>query len=137
VISIAIAGASSIEKITAIESGKGAVKNAKVNAEKNEVSNKIDFICGKAEDISEMFKYSDLYIVNPPREGLNNKVTRKILDIKPGFILYSSCKYQTMIRDLNLLSKDYIPIRIELFDMFPRTSHVESLVLLQHKKGDI
>lgn len=71
----------------------------------------------------------DLVIVNPPRRGIGKALSEFLNEMRPHFILYSSCNAVSMGKDLAHLSH-YQPIKIQLFDMFPNTSHYEVLVLL-------
>ena len=75
----------------------------------------------------------DLVIVNPPRRGIGKELSEFLNQIQPHFILYSSCNAVTMGKDLQHLTF-YKPLKIQLFDMFPQTSHYEVLVLLERKK---
>ena len=75
----------------------------------------------------------DLVIVNPPRRGIGKELSEFLNQIQPHFILYSSCNAMTMGKDLQHLTC-YKPLKIQLFDMFPQTSHYEVLVLLERKK---
>ena len=75
----------------------------------------------------------DLVIVNPPRRGIGKELSEFLNEMQSDFILYSSCNSVTMGKDLQYLTF-YKPLKIQLFDMFPQTSHYEVLVLLQRKK---
>ncbi|MGV6988795.1 23S rRNA (uracil(747)-C(5))-methyltransferase RlmC [Testudinibacter sp. P80/BLE/0925] len=70
-----------------------------------------------------------LVIVNPPRRGIGKPLAGFLNEFAPHFILYSSCNASSMAKDLALLT-DYRIIKIRLFDMFPHTAHLETLVLL-------
>lgn len=77
----------------------------------------------------------DLVLVNPPRRGIGPTLCDYLSEMRPPFIVYSSCNAETMARDLRMLP-DYHIQRIQLFDMFPHTAHYEVLVLLiRHDKG--
>lgn len=71
----------------------------------------------------------DLVIVNPPRRGIGKTLSEFLNEMRPHFILYSSCNAVTMGKDLQMLTH-YRPVKIQLFDMFPHTAHYEVLVLL-------
>lgn len=73
----------------------------------------------------------DLVLVNPPRRGIGQKLCEKLQQIAPAYLLYSSCNPQTLAADLLHLT-DYRVDKIQLFDMFPHTSHGEVLALLTH-----
>ena len=74
----------------------------------------------------------DVVIVNPPRRGLGGQLCRWLSKIAPERILYSSCNAETLARDLELL-EGYALRRVQLFDMFPHTSHYEVLAELTRK----
>jgi 23S rRNA (uracil747-C5)-methyltransferase len=72
----------------------------------------------------------DLVLLNPPRRGAGKSLIQYLESIKPHYILYSSCNLSSMADDLQLLS-GYQMMKVQLFDMFPHTSHMEVLVLLE------
>ena len=74
----------------------------------------------------------DLVIVNPPRRGIGQELAIFLNQLAPRFILYSSCNAVSMAKDLSSLTQ-YPMQKIQLFDMFPHTSHYEVLTLLQLK----
>lgn len=74
----------------------------------------------------------DLVLLNPPRRGAGKTLIQYLQTIKPNYVLYSSCNLISMAEDLRRLT-DYQMTKVQLFDMFPHTSHMEVLVLLQAK----
>lgn len=74
-------------------------------------------------------------IVDPPRAGMDKKVCAKILDVEPEKIIYLSCNPTTQARDVAILSQKYDIAYARGFNFFPRTPHIESLVVLQLRKG--
>lgn len=74
----------------------------------------------------------DLVIVNPPRRGIGKALSEFLNEMRPHFILYSSCNAVTMGKDLQHLTH-YQPKKIQLFDMFPNTAHYEVLMLLERR----
>lgn len=72
----------------------------------------------------------DLLVVNPPRRGLGAELCQTIIQLKPHWLLYSSCNPQSLAADLALLS-EYQLLQAQLFDFFPHTNHAEVLCLLQ------
>lgn len=76
----------------------------------------------------------DLVVVNPPRRGIGSLATQ-LEAVAPAYILYSSCHIDSLATDLARLPH-YRPIRAQVFDMFPQTTHSETLVLLErHSSG--
>lgn len=74
----------------------------------------------------------DLVLVNPPRRGIGTELCHYLNNVLPDYILYSSCNAETMVKDIALLAH-YRLIKVKLFDMFPHTPHMETLVLLQRQ----
>ncbi|MEX9868645.1 23S rRNA (uracil(747)-C(5))-methyltransferase RlmC [Providencia huaxiensis] len=71
-----------------------------------------------------------LILVNPPRRGIGKELCDYLTHVQPEYILYSSCNAQTMAQDLQLLT-GYHVCKVQLFDLFPHTSHYEVLTLLK------
>ena len=116
--------------LTGIEIVPQAVQDAKENAKINGLSN-AEFITGAAEDhITAEMKKADLAIVDPPRKGCDSQLITAIVAAKIPNLIYVSCHPATLARDLAKLKESYTIQAVDVFDMFPETSHVESLVLL-------
>ena len=127
--------APSIVKGLGIEINEEAIKEANRTATIQGFTN-LSFKSADAEKVGDEIKAfrPDVILVNPPRRGLG-KSCDLILDFKPKMIIYSSCNYETLASDLTRLSNDYTIERIQIFDMFPHTSHFETLVQLRVKAG--
>lgn len=122
------------KKVIGIEEVKSAVFDAKENMEINNIDN-VEFICGKVEFLLNKIEDKvDLIVVDPPRNGLHTNTITSILNIKPKTVIYVSCNPETLARDLKVLSCEYIVNEISLFDMFPNTHHVETVVSLSKGK---
>ena len=74
-------------------------------------------------------KHVDTVIVDPPRTGLDRDVISLLEEWKPERIIYISCNPVTASRDLALFSS-YYPIKAKVFDCYPGSSHVETVVLM-------
>ncbi len=126
--------ATKAKKVYGIEISKEAIKDAENNSRLNDITN-TEFIVGKAEE--EILKFNDkqidLMVVDPPRKGLDIKVIETIKQKKIKKIVYVSCDIATLARDLNLLESDYQIMDVTLFDMFPHTADVETVVSLHLK----
>lgn len=118
-----------------IESVEVAIENAKRNALINNIDN-VEFIVGKVEDvISDLLNDNVSSIVfDPPRKGIEEVVLRKVMEIEIKKIVYVSCNVATLARDLSILSEKYDIKKTTLVDMFPQTSAVEAVTLLELKK---
>lgn len=116
------------DSVFGIEINQSAIDDAIMNKKINHIRN-IDFKCSDASDINE--KDFDVVVVDPPRSGLSEKTINYLLDLKSNRIVYVSCDPVTLARDLKKLKEMYNIKDIKLFNMFPRTEHVESVCLLE------
>jgi 23S rRNA (uracil-5-)-methyltransferase RumA len=112
-----------------------AVEAARENADINKLGEKCKFISGDVlKHLDDIAKTPDIIIVDPPRDGLHPKVLEKIAASKPVMVIYVSCKPQSRARDLPLLAENgYRAEKLKIHDMFPRTAHVETVVLLRRR----
>lgn len=120
------------KKVTGIELNPSSVRDAKNNITLNNLNN----IAIKEGDVSKLLDAKNTYdaiIVDPPRSGLDKKTRQTLLQIKSKKLIYISCDPITLARDLNDLKEIYDIKDITLFDMFPNTYHVETVVLLSRK----
>ena len=128
--SLNIAGSTAL--VIGIDSNIEAVKHAKRNSALNGIIN-CQFIAGSCEKIIPAIKEPfDRIIVNPPRAGLKKEIIRDITNISPNLMVYVSCNPATLARDLKqFLGNGYRIVNVQPIDMFPQTSHIENIILLQ------
>ena len=145
------------KKAYGIEIVKEAVDAGNVLAKENGLLNKVENICAPCEEElpkligrlrGECAKIS--VVLDPPRKGCDRKVIEAILSAKPDKVVYVSCSPQTLARDLGLLTGTlyydgnelkkstenigvYVIEKVQPYDMFPQTKHVETLVCLTRK----
>ena len=117
-----------------------AVENARENARRNGAEN-VEFICADAAEAAEHFRRSgespDVIVVDPPRKGMSAAAVRECAAMSPERIVYVSCDPATLARDAKLFKEyGYSPAAATAVDMFPRTSHVETVMLLCQQKPD-
>ena len=135
-ISLAMAGKAG--RVIGAEIVPEAIEDAKANAARNGVSN-AEFFCGDAGEIAHKLAAEgvrpDVICVDPPRKGLAAQVTDLLADMAPERIVYVSCDPATLARDVKRLGeRGYAVKRAEAVDLFPRTQHVETVVLLNRKE---
>lgn len=124
-------------KVIGVEYVEEAVRDARINAEINQINNAV-FVAGDMKDvltddfILEQGK-PDVVITDPPRAGMYIDVINTLLKVLPLRIVYVSCNPATQARDIELLSGNYKVVDIQPIDMFPHTHHVENVVLLVKK----
>lgn len=123
-----------VKELIGVEIVEEAIEDAKINAGINDIKNS-RFICGDASYAAQKLKKEgirpDVVIVDPPRKGCDEKLLNTIKAMLPKRIVYVSCDSGTLARDLAILKTlGYHPQKITPVDMFPRTSHVETVVLM-------
>ena len=132
--------ASRARRVTGIE----LVPDAVAMAERNAVLNGVDncrFLSGEVRDFFRKrageAAAAQVVIVDPPRAGLHEDVTRALRLLQPRRIVYVSCNPATLARDLQILCQGgiYTLRRVQPVDMFPHTYHVETLALLDAVRG--
>ena len=134
---IGICASNKVKKVYGIEIVEEAIEAAKENAKLNNVDN-IEFIAGDVEVAFKKLLEDDkvkptAIIVDPPRRGLDNITINKILETEVKKLVYVSCNPATMVRDIKMLEEKYEVKEIQPVDMFPYTSSVECVALLELK----
>ena len=137
-ITLAMAGAAG--KVIGVEVVPQAVADARDNAVRNGITN-AEFFCGDAGQAALELEKSgvrpDVVVVDPPRKGLNADTIEALHRMSPRRIVYVSCDPATLARDVALLKeRGYTLKTAAAADLFPRCAHVETVVLLSHKKAD-
>ena len=125
-------------KIVGVEIVPQAVENAKENAALNSISN-AEFYCGDAGEVFGKLRKQgckpDIIVIDPPRKGCSAETIDVIAEAAPRKIVMISCNPATAARDAKLLAeKGYSTDKVCGVDMFPRTGHVECVVLLSKKQ---
>lgn len=144
---ITLALARHCKKVIGVDIVEDAILNARNNAEINDIKNvrfincdAIDAISSMNTDIldkdgaviypSENISQVDVLVIDPPRKGLES--IEEVININAKKIVYISCDPGSLARDVKLLTAEgYEAKRLKIFDMFPRTFHAESVLLLE------
>jgi 23S rRNA (uracil1939-C5)-methyltransferase len=137
---IGLSVARSARKLIGNDIVPSAVENARRNAQKNGVS-QAEYFCGDAAQVAQKLAtdglHPDVIITDPPRKGMDKTVLDALVTMAPERIVYVSCDPGTLARDLKYLaSQGYTPTHATAVDMFPRTHHVETVVLLTKAQND-
>ncbi len=133
---IGLSMARNAKSIIGVEIVKAAVADANENAHDNDIKN-ARFICGDAAEAAKRLRAegtpADVVILDPPRKGCEESLLKTVAqDFAPERVVYVSCDVATLARDTAILEKlgyklqEYTPV-----DLFPRTSHVETVALFQ------
>ncbi len=96
----------------------------------------IENICGRVEDeIGKIIKSDriDCVVLDPARDGCKKEVMMAICESNIGGVIYVSCNFSTLVRDLKLLQNYYDIETVKIFDMFPCTMNLETVVMLKRK----
>ena len=131
---ITLSMAAAAGKVIGVEVVPQAVEDAKDNARRNGIEN-AEFFCGDAGQAAlELEKQgikADVVVVDPPRKGLNADTIEALSRFAPRRIVYVSCDPATLARDVALLKEKGYRLKNALAaDLFPRCSHVESIVTM-------
>ncbi len=128
-------------KVCGVEVVPQAIEDAKSNALLNNIDN-VEFFIGAAEDVVPL-QYeksggrlkADVVTLDPPRKGCDEKLLQTVADMQPARIIYVSCDPATLARDLKYLcTKGYKVEKVQPVDMFCQSYHIETVVMLSHKK---
>ena len=127
-------------KVIGVELNADAVRDARNNAKANQIRN-IQFYQNDAgKFLVEMAGQGakvDVVLMDPPRSGSTEEFMNSVAQIGPERIVYVSCNPETLVRDLKYFKKKGYRVSKGVgVDMFPFTEHVETVVLLSHKKAD-
>ena len=137
-ITLAMAGAAG--KVIGVEVVPQAIEDARDNAQRNGIGN-AEFFCGDAGTAALALEAQgirpDVITVDPPRKGLNADTIEAITRMAPKRLVYVSCDPATLARDVALLKERGFRVEKAMAaDLFPRCSHVESIVLLSKLADD-
>ena len=127
-------------RVTGVELSRDAVRDAVSNAKRNQIKN-IQFYCEDAErfllDMAAKGEQADVVIMDPPRSGSTEAFMDAIARMGARRVVYVSCNPETLARDVRYMRKlGYVGKEAWGVDLFPFTRHVETGVLLSHKKPD-
>lgn len=128
-----ISASNHFKEIAGVEISASSIRWANVNAQINQVKN-IRFLVGEAESIFTDLKLppnQTSMIIDPPRKGCDESFLRQLIDWAPQRLVYVSCGPDTQARDLKVLCESAYRIeKIQPFDLFPQTRHIESVAIL-------
>ncbi|MBC2174023.1 23S rRNA (uracil(1939)-C(5))-methyltransferase RlmD [Listeria booriae] len=135
--SISLCLAKEAKHVYGVEIVPQAIEDARANAKLNKMDN-VTFAVGKAEEvIPDWFKQgikADVVVVDPPRKGCDDALLQTILKMKPKRVVYVSCNPATLARDMLVLTEGgYEAKMVQPVDMFPQTTHVECVTVLERK----
>ena len=134
---IGLIAAKSAGQVVGVEVNGDAVRDARVNAKRNNITN-AHFIEADAGNymvaLAEEGQHVDVVFMDPPRAGSDMPFLNSLITLAPKKVVYISCNPETQARDLRVLTKNgYRVTYIQPFDMFPHTQHIECVVCLDKK----
>lgn len=125
-------------RVLGVEVVAPAVAEARANAAANGIE-AAAFLCAAVEEKARQAwedERWDLVLVDPPRSGLHPRALEKLVALAPPRIAYVSCNPSTLARDAGaLVAAGFSPRRLRVFDLFPQTPHLESVLLLERSPG--
>lgn len=120
-----------VKEVLGIEIVENAILDAIKNKELNKCDN-VDFLCGDVKKlITTTNKKFDAVIIDPPRSGIDQASLDYVINTEIKKVIYIACDPNSLVRDLSKLLDNYQIIDMKVFDMFPYTYHVESVVVLE------
>ena len=134
---IGLVAAKRAKNVIGVELNPDAVRDARINAKENKITN-ARFYQGDAgefmENMAENGEHADVVFMDPPRTGSDKKFMTSVIKLNPSRIVYISCGPETLARDLEYLTKHGYDVRkIQPVDMFSFTDHCENICLLTKK----
>ena len=120
--------------LTMVEINESAVTEMRANISKLGREDSARAVLAPSEKALDFIESGANLIVDPPRAGMDKKVCAKILEAEPEKIIYLSCNPATQARDAAILSKKYDIIYSRGYNFFPRTPHIENLMVLELRK---
>lgn len=132
---IGIVASKHVKSVVGVELNKDAVRDAITNAKLNKIQNIRFFNEDAGKFMVKMAakgEKADAVIMDPPRSGSDERFLSSLVKLSPQKVIYVSCGPETMARDVKyLLNKGYRIKKVQPLDMFPHTSHVECITLLE------
>lgn len=129
--SIGLSLADEGQKLTLVEVDERCVTEARANAAQIKLDTEV--VLASSETALEHISSDATIILDPPRIGLHEKVVKELLEKKPKTVVYLSCNPATQARDVALLAESYTVSYAHGFNFFPRTPHIENLIVLTIK----
>ena len=130
---IGIIASDFVSNVIGVELNGDAVKDAIANSRLNKTDNVRIYKADASEFMRALSieeQKIDVLVLDPPREGSTKEFLESAKMLAPSKIIYVSCNPETQARDIELLKDEYEVVKIQPVDMFPFTSHVETVVLL-------
>lgn len=121
-----------VQSVIGIESNPTAISVAKDNAKLNQRTN-VSFLKADATEALAQLKDIDVVLMDPPREGASKAFIDAVMMLGPRTIVYVSCNPITQVRDLLQLSRQYTIAHVRGADLFPQTTHIESVAVLHRR----
>ena len=131
---IGLIAASQAKEVIGVELNRDAVKDAVINAKRNNIKNEQFYNADAGKfmvELAEQNEKVDVVFMDPPRSGSDEAFLSSVVKLAPKKVVYVSCNPETLARDLKYLTRHgYQAVECQPCDMFPFTKHVETVVLL-------
>ncbi|NLT70994.1 MAG: class I SAM-dependent RNA methyltransferase [Verrucomicrobiaceae bacterium] len=130
-----LTAADGFEEAVGIEISESSIDWARRNADRNGITN-CRFVHGDATDIFAEVRFppaKTAVVIDPPRKGSSPEFLDQLIAFGPRRVVYVSCNPATQVRDLEILKDHYAITRIQPFDLFPQTRHLECVVTLEKR----
>lgn len=136
---IGLTAAKHVKKVIGVELNPDAVRDARINAKENRITN-VEFRQGDAGQfmaaMADRGEHADVVFMDPPRAGSDQRFLASVIKLAPETVVYISCEPVTLAWDLEYLTKHgYEVKKIQPVDMFPFTEKIETVCLLGNRKS--
>lgn len=115
------------------EENSEASMYAKKNVKRLQLEGQVEINCGDSLGFKDSIQSADLLIVDPPRGGLHPVFLKTLVNQGPEFLVYQSCNIESQARDVSSLVAVYEVVDVTFYNFFPRTPHIESLMIMRRK----
>ena len=133
---IGLIAASQAKEVIGVELNRDAVKDAIINAKRNNIQNEQFYNADAGKfmvELAEQNEKVDVVFMDPPRSGSDEAFLSSVVKLAPKKVVYVSCNPETLARDLKYLTRHgYQAVECQPCDMFPFTKHVECVIMMQY-----
>jgi 23S rRNA (uracil1939-C5)-methyltransferase len=119
------------QSLSLVDNNQANIDFAKLNSQR--LDSKAQVLLASANQCLDHINHQSVLIVDPPRNGLDQSLINAINQHQPQQIIYLSCNPITQLRDVNLLKDFYLVNLFKLYNFFPRTPNMETLIILNHR----
>lgn len=116
-----------------VENDPSAIGHAVENVRRAGLEGRFDVMEAASEKLRSEVVHDSVVVLDPPRAGLHPKLLAQIIEARPARVVYLSCNYKSQAQDVSAMREHYDMSFARLYNFFPRTPHIESLIVLERR----